>query len=332
MITRGKHSRRTFLQGVSLAAGILTLQGRLRLCNAGDDKEKASVPKLGANASLAGKRVFPADNPWNTDISQAPVDPRSDALVANIGVEKHLHPDFGTVYKGMPLGIPYVVVPGDQPRKAVSFRYADESDHADYPIPDDAPIEGGGVAKGDRHVLVIDRDNWKLYELLGAYKASQGWRASAGAIFDLSSNRLRPTGWTSTDAAGLPVFPGLVRYDEVVEQKVIPHALRFTVRRSRRGYVHPARHFASRSNDPNLPPMGMRVRLKADYDISKFPASAQVILTALKKYGMFVADNGGDWFLSGAPDSRWSDEELATLKRVHGKDFEVVKMDRIVTR
>jgi hypothetical protein len=225
-----------------------------------------------------------------------------------------------------------VVVPGDQPRKAVSFRYADESDRADYPIPDDAPIEGGENIKGDRHVLVIDRDNWKLYELFAAFKAGRGWRASSGAIFDLNSNRLRPAGWTSTDAAGLPVFPGLVRYDEVVDQKVIPHALRFTVKRSRHAYVPPARHFASRSNDANLPPMGMRVRLKADYDISKFPASAQVILTALKKYGMFVADNGGDWFISGAPDPRWNVEDLATNKKVNGKNFEVVKMEGIVTR
>jgi hypothetical protein len=332
MITRGKQSRRAFLQQISLTAGVFALNGRLPLCWAGEDKEKAGVPKLGTNTSLGGKRVFPTDNPWNTDISQAPVDPHSDALVASIGLDKHLHPDFGTVYKGAPLGIPYVVVPGDQPRKAVSFRYADESDHSDYPIPDDAPIEGGENAKGDRHVLIIDRDNWKLYELFSAFKAGKGWRAGSGAIFDLNSNRLRPAGWTSTDAAGLPVFPGLVRYDEVVEQKTISHALRFTVKRSRHAYVHPARHFASRSNDPNLPPMGMRVRLKADYDISKFPASAQVILTALKKYGMFVADNGGDWFLSGAPHPRWNDEALATLKRVHGKDFEVVKMERLVTR
>jgi hypothetical protein len=253
-------------------------------------------------------------------------------LVASIGLEKHLHPDFGTVYRGAPLGIPYVAVPGDQPRKAVSFRYADESDRTDYPIPDNAPIEGGENAKGDRHVLVIDRDNWKLYELFSASKAGNSWRAGSGAIFDLNSNQLRPAGWTSTDAAGLPVFPGLVRYDEVVEQKVIPHALRFTVKRSRHAYVPPARHFASRSNDPNLAPMGMRVRLKAEYDISKFPASAQVILAALKKYGMFVADNGGDWFISGAPDPRWNVEDLATIKKVNGKNFEVVKMEGIVTR
>jgi hypothetical protein len=180
-------------------------------------------------------------------------------------------------------------------------------------------------------VLVIDRDNWKLYELFAAVRDGKGWRASSGAIFDLSSNQLRPAGWTSADAAGLPIFPGLVRYDEVHEHKAITHALRFTCQHSRRAYVWPARHFASRSNDPNLPPMGMRVRLKASYDISKFSPAIQVILTALKKYGMFVADNGGDWFVSGAPDPRWNDEELATLKQVHGKDFEVVRMGRLVT-
>jgi hypothetical protein len=334
MTAPGKYSRRRFLHHISLAAGVLALNRELgfQLCRADDHKGKEGVPRLGINASLGGKRVFPADNLWNTDISKSPVDPHSDVLIGSIGLDKHLHPDFGTVYQGAPLGIPYVVVPGNQPKSAVSFRYDDESDHADYPIPDDAPIEGGEKAKGDRHVLVIDGDNWKLYELFSASKAGKSWKASSGAIFDLDSNRLRPAGWTSADAAGLPVFPGLVRYDEVVEQKVIPHALRFTVRRSRRAYVHPARHFASRSNDPNLPPMGMRVRLKADYDIAKFPASAQVILTALKKYGMFVADNGGDWFLSGAPHPRWKDDELATLKKVHGKDFEVVRMERITTR
>jgi hypothetical protein len=331
MTAPGKHSRRSFLQQFSLAAGVLALERGLQVGSADDGKGKTGVPKLGVNASLGGKRVFPTDNPWNTDISKSPVDPNSDALIASIGLEKRLHPDFGTVYQGAPSGIPYVVVPGDQPKRAVRFEYDDESDHGDYPIPDDAPIEGGENAKGDRHVLVIDRDNWKLYELFAAFKTGKGWRANSGAIFDLNTNRLRPAGWTSADAAGLPIFPGLVRYDEAVEQKVIPHALRFTVRRSRRAYVYPARHFASRSNDPKLPPMGMRARLKRDYDISRFPASARVILTALKKYGMFVADNGGDWYLSGAPHPQWNDEEVATLKRVRGKDFEVVRMERITT-
>jgi hypothetical protein len=296
------------------------------------DQEKESPVKLGPNASLGGKRVLPANNPWNQDVSGAPVDPNSDRLIASIGRDKPLHPDFGTVWEGAPNGIPYVVVRGSQPRVPVTFEYADESDRGPYPIPPHAPIEGGPRAKGDRHILVVDRDNWKLYELFSAYPQGAGWRAGSGAIFDLKSNKLRPAGWTSADAAGLPIFPGLVRYDEVKEQKAIPHALRFTVVRSRHAYVYPARHFASPRTDPNLPPMGMRVRLKADYDISRFPPEAQVILTALKRYGMFVADNGGDWFLSGAPDPRWNDDALHTLTRVKGRDFEVIKMGKVVTR
>jgi hypothetical protein len=284
----------------------------------------AQTPDLGVGASLRGKRVFPADNPWNKDISSEPVDPNSDALIASIGLDKPFHPDWGVRY-----GIPYVVVPGTQPKVPVTFRYADESDSGPYPVPPNPPIEGGSDAKGDRHILMIDRDNWRLYELFSTYPEDGGkrWRAGSGAIFDLNSNKLRPAGWTSADAAGLPIFPGLVRYDEVFEQKAIRHALRFTCVRTRRAYVPPARHFASRSSDPNLPPMGMRVRLKANYDISKFSPAMQVILTALKKYGLILADNGGDWFVTGAPDPRWNDEELNTLKRVKGRDFEVVKME-----
>ncbi len=289
------------------------------------------APDLGANASLNGKRVLPADNPWNRRIDREPVDPNSAALVASIGVDRPLHPDFGVEWMGAPSGIPYVVVPGTQPKVPVTFTYGPESDPGPYPVPPGAPIEGGRNSTGDRHILMIDRDNWKLYELFSAYPEGNGWRAGSGAIFDLNSNTLRPAGWTSADAAGLPVFPGLVRRDEVLEQKAIRHALRFTCRRTRMAYVHPARHYASRLTDANLPPMGMRARLRADYDISRFPAPARVILTALKEYGMFLADNGGDWFVSGAPDPRWDEEELATLKRVRGRDFEVVRMGAIVT-
>lgn len=287
----------------------------------------AQTPDLGVGASLRGKRVFPADNPWNKDISNEPVDPNSDTLIASIGLDKPFHPDWGTRY-----GIPYVVVPGTQPKVPVRFEYADESDPGPYPVPPNPPIEGGPDAKGDRHILMIDRDNWKLYELFAAYPEDGGkrWKAGSGAIFDLNSNKLRPAGWTSADAAGLPIFPGLVRYDEVYELKAIRHALRFTCRRTRRAYVPPATHFASRSSDPNLPPMGMRVRLKANYDISKFSPAMQVILTALKKYGLILADNGGDWFVTGAPHPQWNDEELNTLKRVKGRDFEVVKMEGLV--
>jgi hypothetical protein len=287
---------------------------------------------LGPGASLAGRRPFPADNPWNQDISSAPVDPNSAALIASIGTGTGLHPDFGTVWNGAPIGIPYVVVSGTQTRVPVSFDYAAESDPGPYPIPSNPPIEGGANSTGDRHVLVVDRDNWKLYELYAAQRSGSGWHAGSGAVFDLSSNQLRPAGWTSADAAGLPIFPGLVRYDEVVEQHAIRHALRFTVSRTRRAYVSPARHFASSLTDPNLPPMGMRVRLKASFNTSSFPANVQVILTAMKTYGMFVADNGSNWYVSGAPDSRWNDEELSSLNRVKGSDFEVVQMGTIVTQ
>jgi hypothetical protein len=275
--------------------------------------------------------VFPADNPWNQDISGEPVDPNSAALIASIGLDTALHPDFGTVWNGAPIGIPYVVVSGTQPKVPVTFEYADESDPGPYPIPPDAPIEGGANSTGDRHILVIDRDNARLYELFAAYPDGGGWRAGSGAIFDLRSNALRPAGWTSADAAGLSIFPGLVRYEEAVVQGAINHALRFTVSRTRRAYVSPARHFASSLTDPNLPPMGMRVRLKAGFDVTPFPAPVRVILTALKKHGMFVADNGSNWYITGAPDPRWSDEELATLRQVKGRDFEVVRMGTVVT-
>lgn len=316
-------TRRRFLGCAALTAPILA-----------QTSPAAEAIPLGPNVSLRGRRPFPDDNPWNRDISQAPVDPNSAAILESIGLAKSLHPDFGTVWQGAPSGIPYVVVDSRQPRVPVQFQYGDESDPGPYPIPPDAPIEGGPTAKGDRHVLVIERDTWKLYETFSSYPQDGGksWKASSGAVFDLNSNKLRPAGWTSADAAGLPIFPGLVRYDEVMELKAIRHALRFTVRRSRRAYVPPATHYASRLTGANLPPMGMRVRLKAAVDISKFPPLAQVILTALKQYGMIVADNGGDWFLSGAPDPRWNDEEIATIKRIKGRDFEVMKMNSVVTR
>jgi hypothetical protein len=291
------------------------------------------TPELGAGASLRGKHLFPADNPWNQDISGSPVDPNSANLIASIGLNTGLHPDFGTVYNGAPNGIPYVVVSGSQSLVPINFTlYGNESDAGPYPVPPNAPIEGGPNSNGDRHVLVIDRDNWKLYELYRAFPVNNGvsWNAESGAIFDLNSNALRPAGWTSADAAGLPIFPGLVRYDEVFEQGVIAHALRFTVQNSRRAYVSPARHFASNNTNPNLPPMGMRVRLKASFDISGFSPAMQVILRAMKKYGMIVADNGSNWYISGAPDPRWNDDELSTLKAIKGSNFEVVQMGTIV--
>jgi hypothetical protein len=284
--------------------------------------------------SLSGKRFFPADNAWNRDVSSDPVDPNSDVLIATCGANASLHPDFGTIWNGQPIGIPYVVVRGTQAKVPVIFDYSDESDPGPYPIPPDAPIEGGAAASGDRHVLVVDADNWKLYELYDAHPQNGGskWTAGSGAIFDLNSNALRPAGWTSADAAGLPILPGLVRYDEVVEQKEIAHALRFTCPTTRRAYVSPARHFASSRTGTDQPPMGMRVRLKSSVDISAYPANVQVILRALKKYGMFLADNGSSFFITGTHDMRWNDDEIGAMKSLHGRDFEVVKMGTLVTQ
>ena len=224
------------------------------------------------------------------------------------------------------------MVDGSQTRVPVSFDYEDESDPGPYPIPADAPVEGGPNGGGDRHVLVIDRDNWVLYELFAAYPREGGtrWEAGSGAIFDLDSNELRPAGWTSADAAGLPIFPGLVRYDEVVEQGEIRHALRFTCPTTRRAYLPPATHWASSRTEADLPPMGMRVRLRADFDTSGFPPEVEVILVALKRYGMFLADNGSGWFISGAPDPRWNDDALGSLKTVPSTAFEVVRMEGLV--
>lgn len=279
------------------------------------------------NEPIPGRPVFPLDNAWNRDISTEPVDPNSANLIASCGATRSLHPDFGTIYEGVPWGIPFVTVQGTQPRVPVSFFYDDESDPGPYPIPPNAPIEGGPNATGDRHVIVVDLDNWTLYELFDARPVNGGtsWTAGSGAIFDLNSNAMRPEGWTSADAAGLPIFAGLARYDEVADG-AISHALRFTCPTTRRAYIPPARHWASSQTNPNLPPMGMRVRLKASVDISTFPPDVQVILTALKKYGMILADNGGGFFVSGAPDPRWNDENIDTLKRIKGSDFEVVRM------
>ena len=296
-----------------------------------DPGPPSADPDLGPGASLHGRRPFPDDNPWNTPVDQTPVAANSDVLIASMGATTALHPDFGADYNGGPFGIPYVVVDHRTAAVPVTFDYADESDPGPYPIPRGAPIERGSNSGGDRHVLVVDREGWTLYELFSAYPAGTAWQAGSGAIFDLGSNALRPDGWTSADAAGLPIFPGLVRYDEVVEQGEIRHALRFTARFSRRAYISPARHYASSDTSAARPPMGLRVRLKAGVDLSGYPASARVILQALKTYGMILADNGSDWFLSGAPDARWDDRELNTLKQLRGADFEVVQTGPLTT-
>jgi hypothetical protein len=277
-----------------------------------------------ASATLSVRPMFPANNVWNVAIDTLPVDPNSAQYVATIGANQNAHADFGTVYNGAPNGIPYIVVTGTQPRVSVSFTYASESDPGPYPIPPDAPIEGGAQSRGDRHVLIVDRDGGKLYELFAAYPNGDGtWRAGSGAVFDLDSNALRPATWTSADAAGLPILPGLVRYEEVVAGE-LHHALRFTAPQTRNTYIWPARHEASNLTGQNYPPMGQRFRLKQSVDVSGFGPHVQVILRALKKYGMFLADNGSAWYLSGAPDPRWDDDELHQLNQLHGSDFEAV--------
>ena len=294
--------------------------------------QDSSRDKTASTADLDGMQLLPADSPWHRDISGDPVDPRSQQILKRVGLATPLHPDFGGEWEGAEIGIPFVVVGKDQPRVPVQFQYADESDKGPYAIPPNAPIEGGPKSDGDRHVIVFDRESLLLYELFNAFPlGNAGWKADSGAIWELKKNQVRPAGWTSADAAGLPIFPGLVRHDEVVGKKVIEHALRFTLRKSRRAYVPPASHWASNAHDEDLPPMGMRVRLKADYDVSGFGPEATVILLALKKYGMFLADNGGNFFISGTHDRRWDADAIGQLKRVTAIDLEVIEMKGMVS-
>jgi hypothetical protein len=268
--------------------------------------------------------IFPATNAWNERVDNLPVAANSAQLIASIGLTTGLHPDFGSgLWDGQPIGIPFDVVSKKTPRARVSFDYADESDKVAYPIPKTVHIEGGRASDGDRHALLLDKDSCRLYELYALYPKGSRWSAGSGAVWNLRSNALRPAGWTSADAAGLPIFPGLARYDEVA-RGVIDHALRFTVAHTRRAFVYPARHYASSSDDLSLPPMGLRVRLKASVDISGFPRQARIVLQALKTYGMILADNGSNWYISGAPNPHWSNDDLHTLGRITGADFEVV--------
>jgi hypothetical protein len=276
--------------------------------------------------------VFPADNIWNAPIDTLPVHGLSDDYIDTIGAANGLHPDFGSgTWNGAPIGIPFVVVGDSQPMVPISFfSYADESDPGPYPIPADAPIEGGEDSMGDRHVLVLDDDNCMLYELFDAHPNPDGsWDAGSGAVFDLGSHALRPEGWTSADAAGLPILPGLVRYEEVLAGE-ITHAIRFTAPRTQREYVWPARHFASSITDEIYPPMGQRFRLKGDFDISGYSPNVRVILRAMKRYGLVLADNGSAWFVSGAPDERWDNDELRELRSVLGATFEAVDVSSLM--
>jgi hypothetical protein len=264
--------------------------------------------------------IFPASNPLNREIAHAPVNRNSARYIASIGASLHLHPDFGT---NPSYGIPYTVVGPHQPKVPIKFtEFGEESNPGPYPIPDGAPVEGAGE-EGDRHVLVLQEGTCRLYELYNARRSGSGWEAGSGALFNLRSNALRPNGWTSADAAGLPIMPLLVRYEDV-QAGQIDHALRVTVPRTQASFIHPATHYASNSSDPSLPPMGLRLRLKASFDLSSYHGESLIILRALKRYGLIVADNGSSWYITGAPDPRWNDNNLEEIKRVPGSAFEAV--------
>ncbi|MFN8105825.1 MAG: hypothetical protein U0U69_15330 [Acidimicrobiia bacterium] len=277
---------------------------------------------VGRGTSIGACPVFPADNAWNTDVSGFAIHPNSANYIADINTNRqYLHADFGTTAE---YGIPFVLTRASDPLVPVVFEaYGDESDPGPYRLPLGAPIEGGASSDGDRHAIGVDVDNCRLYELYRAFPTGGAWHADSGTSWDLRSNALRPENWTSADAAGLPIFPGLVRYDEVASGR-ITHALRFTVQRSQKAHIWPATHHASSSTDPNRPPMGLRVRLKASYDVSRFRGQARVILEALRTYGMIVADNGTSWFVGGTSDPRWDDTDLDQLKSVPGSAFEAV--------
>jgi hypothetical protein len=280
--------------------------------------------------TVGGCAIFPADNIWNTRIDALPRHARSDEYVAAIGSNATVHPDFGSgLWEDGPIGIPFVVVPAHQPLVDITFTdYGDESDAGPYPIPDGAPIEGGPDADGDRHVLVLQQGSCRLYELFYAFPVENAWEASSGAVYDLASHDLRPAGWTSADAAGLPILPGLVRYDEVAGGE-IRHAIRMTAPETQMAYVWPARHYASEITDPSYPPMGQRFRLRSDFPLEEYAPQVQVILRAMQRYGLILADNGSPWYISGAPDERWNNEMLRELKQLQGSDFEAVDVSSL---
>ena len=314
---------RSVLRSVPAAAAVLAAGA---LAPAIASSSGADAARASAGPHEYSCPIFPASNPLNQDISHAPVDPNSASYIAAIGADGHLHADFGT---NPSYGIPYTVVGARQPKVPIRFsEFGEESDPGPYPVPGNAPVEGAGE-EGDRHVLVLQKGTCKLYELYAARRSGAGWEAGSGAVFDLRSNALRPEGWTSADAAGLPIFPLLVRYPEVQAGR-IDHALRVTVQSTQRGYIHPATHFASDSSDPSLPPMGLRLRLKASFSLAGYHGEALVVLRALKRYGLIVADNGSSWYITGAPDPRWNDEDLNQLKTVPGSAFQAVESGRIL--
>ncbi len=282
--------------------------------------------------TLAGCPVFPASSPWNQKVDALKVASNSAQLIASMGASG-VHADFGNgLYNGSRIGIPYVVVQAKTtPKSRVTFEYADESDQGPYPIPANVPVEGypGHADQGDRHVLIVDRAACRLYELSGMSKHSGKWSGWSGAIWNLRSNAVRPAGWTSADAAGLPILPGLARWEGDASTGAIKHALRFTAERTRRAYIYPARHYASSATDPSLPPMGLRVRLKAGVNIAKLPPQARIVAQALKTYGMILADNGSNWYVSGAPSEKWSNDQLHALGGLTGADFEVVDTSKL---
>jgi len=336
-IVAHRRNRRLVSGGLlgGLLAGVLGVRGGT--ANLTRRTQAEGDCSLGCTSSTSGEiavdcPLFPTDNIWNAPIDSLPVDSQSDAYMASIGPDTGMHADFGSgLYEGSPLGIPFVRVPANQPAVEVTFEVADESDPGPYPIPLDAPIKGGSCGTGDRHVIVVQEETCLLYELYNAVPQADGsWQASSGARFDLTSNALRTAEWTSADAAGMAILPGLVRYEEIAAG-VIPHALRFTAALTREEYVWPARHQAGASTDAGVSPMGQRFRLKAGVDISSFSPTNQIILQALKTYGMLLADNGSDWFLTGVPDDRWDNDDLRELQDlILGSDFEAVDCSSLI--
>jgi hypothetical protein len=309
---------------IGRAAALAALAGVALVAGAGGG-HAAAVPTLPTIPGAPGCPVLPADNPFNQRVDRLPVARNSAQLIARIGLDDPVHPDFGTVYDGAPNGIPYAIVSDATRRAPVSFQYASESDGHRYPIPRGVAIEGGPRSTGDRHVILLDRDTCTDYELYAAYPHDHGrrWTAGSGAIFNLESDHLRPAGWTSADAAGLPILPGLAIYGQVAAGE-IDHALRFTAPCTGDRYVYPARHVAASCGGRFAPPMGLRVRLKASVDIAGLPYQARVVALALKTYGLILADNGSPWYISGAPDPHWNNDALHALDRLTGRDFQVV--------